>query len=336
MISIPIRWALGLMAAILAIGVAGYMYIEGWDALDATWMVLITLTTIGFGEIHPLSPPGRVFTMGLILSGLGVVAYTTTQLTQVLIEGRLPAMYRERRRKQMRDRMRDHYIVIGYGRLGRAVVEELLAAGADVCVIEREEDLLSGLDHRCAVVIGDGADDEVLRQAGIQRARGVAVAVSSGAEAVYATLSAHELNPRLQIVTRVADPGHAVKAKRAGASSVVSPHTMGGWRMAHGLIRPHATSFLDLATLASHEDILLEECEILPGSPLAGRTIGTMQPHPPGHPDRLHVLVIAIRQVRGRMIPTPRADQPLSVGDVLIVIGAPGPVRAFGALTQPC
>ena len=333
MFTLPIRWAFALMVAVVTIGVSGYMYIEGWDLLDAAWMVLITLTTIGFGEIHPLSPAGRVFTMGLILAGIGVVTYTTAQLTQVLIEGQLPAMLRARRQAQMRDRLKEHYIVIGYGRLGRAVVDELLAAGAQVCVIEREEALLAGLDGRCAVVRGDGADDEALKQAGIHQAKGVAVAVSSGAEAIYATLSAHQLNPKLQIVTRVVDPAHALKARRAGAGSVVSPHTMGGWRMAHGLIRPHATSFLDLATLASHEDILLEEYEIPPGSPVSGKTIATMRaPTRPGAP---HILVIAVRQAGGRMIPTPRPEQVLMSGDVLIVIGAPDPGRAFGRLLQP-
>ena len=172
---------------------------------------------------------------------------------------------------------------------------------------------------------GDGANDDVLRAAGILRARGIAIAVSSSAEAVFVTLSARELNPELNIVTRVADSEHALKAKRAGASSVVSPHTMGGWRMAHGLVRPHASSFLDLATLASHAELLLEEFEMPPGSALAGRSLGDLRLG-----EQLGVLIVAIRRSSGAMIPTPSANEVLAAGDVLIAIGAPAKVRALG------
>lgn len=316
----PITSALFALLAIFIIGVSGYMYIEEWTFLEALWMVTITLTTIGFGEIRPLSEPGRWFTMGLIVAGVSVGAYAMTQLTSLVLEGQMSGLIRHRRRQAELDKMHGHFIVVGFGRLGRTVAEELIATGVPVCVVERDPANLAELERMrlCPVVVGDGSADEVLKQAGIQRARGVAVAVSSGAEAVFVTLSVRELNPKIPIITRVSDAEHAVKARRAGATSVVSPHTMGGWRMAHGLVRPHATSFLDLATLASHEDILLEEFHLPPNSPANGLSLGSLKIG-----EQWRVLVIAIRHNDGKMVPTPGATQMLRSGDVIIVVGAP-------------
>lgn len=327
MIPRPLVFALLAFSAVLAIGTGGYMMLEGWRPLDALWMVVITLTTIGYGEVHRLSDAGRVFTIGLVLSGLGIGTYTMGSITRLMVEGKLGQAMRQRWRRQRMEQLRDHYVVVGYGRLGQAIVDELRAAGVPYCVVERDPHLVGMLEERgIASVVGDGSDDQVLRTAGIERAAGLAVAVSSAAEAVFTTLSARELNPRLNIVTRVADAETAIKAKRAGASSVVSPHTMGGWRMAHGLVRPHTTSFLDLATLASHEDILLEEYLLPDDSPLVGKTLADLRVG-----ERWRVLLVAIRRKDGRMIPTPQASDLLQAGDIVIAIGGPDPVRRFGA-----
>lgn len=323
---------LALLAGVVATGVVGLMWIEGWDLLDAMWMVVITLTTIGFGEIHPLSNAGRMFTLGLIVAGVGVGTYAMSQLTTLLIEGQLPALLRERRRKAQMDRMRNHFIVIGYGRLGKTVADELRAAGVPHCIIEKDPVRARQIEEaqQCPVFVGDGSDDEVLRAAGVERARGVAVAVSSGAEAVYATMSARELNPKLYIVTRVVDHEHAVKARRAGADEVVSPHTMGGWRMAHGLMRPHTSSFLDLAMLSAHPDIQIEEVEVRPDGPLAGQRVRDLHLH-----DHYGILIIAVRRKGGAMAPAPTADEVLAEGDILIVIGEPGRLREWLGRVAP-
>ena len=229
------------------------MWIEHWRMLDAVWMVVITLTTIGFGEVHAMSDGGRVFAMGLILAGVSVGTYSMTGLTTMVVEGRLQNWVRNRQRRKEMDALRNHFIVVGFGRLGQAIAEELHASQVPVCVVERDAEKFAASEasRRFPVVLGDGAQDDVLRQAGIERARGLAVAVESNATAIFVTLSARELSPRLTIVTRVDDPADAIKARRAGASSVVSPYNMGGWRIAHELVRPHATSFLDLLTLAA-------------------------------------------------------------------------------------
>lgn len=324
----PLLWAVAALFLTVALGVAGYMWIEGWGPFDALWMVAITLTTIGFGEVHPLSHTGRVFTLGLIIAGVSIGTYAMTQLTALVVEGRLGRALRERQRRRRLQAVNDHYIVIGYGRLGTAVVEELVASGVKVCVIEKDAEAIPRLEaSNLPFVVGDGSDDDVLREAGVTRARGLAVAVSHPAEAVFATMSARELNPNLNIVTRVADPENAVKARRAGATAVVSPHTMGGWRMAHGLVRPHTSSFLDLASLAAHADIQLDEFVVEPASPLVGGTLGSLQVG-----ERHGVLVVAIRRADGTLIPTPHATALIQALDVLIVIGAPKGVRSFGEM----
>lgn len=311
---------------VLVGGVVGYVAIEGWSTLDALWMVVITLTTIGFGEIHPLSPAGRVFTMGLIVAGLGIGTYTMGQLTAMVVEGELGDVLRARRRRRHMDALNGHTIVVGYGRLGKTIVQELLAAGMPVAVIEQDPALVQEIEagQVCPVVVGDGADDDVLRLAGVKRAKGLAVAVSNAAQAVFVTLSAREMNPGLNIVTRVSDAEHALKAKRAGATSVVSPHTMGGWRMAHGIVRPHASTFLDLATLGSHEDVQFDEFFVAAGSPLVGKSLGELAIR-----DRFHVVVVAIRRSAGHIVPAPGSAEVARADDVLIVVGAPDAVRAM-------
>jgi len=222
-------------------------------------------------------------------------------------------------------RLDPHYIVVGYGRLGKTIVEQLRAMDSPVVVIERDGANAEAAERDGLIAItGDASDDNVLRQAGIERARGIAVAVSSAAEAVYVTMSARELRPDLDIVTRVSDPEHALKAKRAGATNVVNPHVMGGWRMAQGLARPHAGTFLDLAMLASNAELSIDEFIIGDRTPLVGRTLAE------AHFSEDGVLIVAIRRTDGVLLPAPRADAMIHGGDVLIALGDPASVRRLG------
>lgn len=321
----PVRNALLLLVLVVALGVTGFRVLEGWSWLDSAWMVLITLTTIGFGEVHPLTPMGRVFTMLLIVAGLGVGTYAMTGLTQQLIDGDIGRAMRARRRRRLMKRLDPHYIVVGYGRLGKTIVEQLRAMESPVVVIERDGANAEAAERDGLIAVtGDASDDDVLRQAGIERARGIAVAVSSAAEAVYVTMSARELRPDLDIVTRVSDPEHALKAKRAGATNVVNPHVMGGWRMAQGLARPHAGTFLDLAMLASNAELSIDEFVIGDRTPLVGRTLAE------AHFSEDGVLIVAIRRTNGTLLPAPRADAVMQGGDVLIALGDPSSVRRLG------
>ncbi|MBO85849.1 MAG: potassium channel protein [Deltaproteobacteria bacterium] len=313
-----------------AFGTAGYMSIEGWGVLDALWMVVITLTTIGYGEVHPLSPEGKAFTILLIVSGLGVGTYAGTQLTWAVLDGDLFQAYRKRQRRRMMRKLNNHQIVVGYGRLGRIVTRELTDAGHPVAIIERDPAVAEEVAAQgIPVILGDGADDDCLREVGIERAQGVAITAAPVAEAIFVTLSARQLNPEVPILTRVESDEAAVKARRAGATGVVSPHIMGGWRMAHGLTRPHTTTFLDLATLAEHDDIMLDEIEVQEASGLHESTLANL-----GGRYQHGVLIVAIRRRTGEMVVTPQASTQFFMGDVLIVIGEPARVRLLNKVMR--
>jgi voltage-gated potassium channel len=316
--------ALSLFMMLLVVGTLGYVLIEGWTPLDALWMVVITLTTIGYGEVQPLSPFGRIFTIGYILAGLGVGTYAMTRLTNALLEGDIAGMIRNQRRRRRLKALDGHYIVVGYGRLGHVVVRELRETGVPVCIIDRDTTLVSGaaLDSGIVALQGDGADDAVLLEAGLERARGLAVTVAPVAEAIFVTLSARQLNPDVPILTRVESDESSVKARRAGATAVVSPHIMGGWRMAHGLAHPHATNFLDLATLAEHDDIMLDEITVHAACRWCGQMLRDVDVA-----REQGVLVVAIRRQDGRMDVTPQASTVVGEGDILIVVGKPLSVR---------
>lgn len=331
-LSRPLWFSIAALAAIVTLGTVGYVLIEGWPVADALWMVVITLTTIGYEEVHPLSNAGRILTVALVAAGVGVGAYAVTRITQVFLEGDFTRALRERRRRRMVKNLSGHTIVVGHGRLGASVVCELVSAGHPVCVVDRDARAVEELEAegKVPVIVGDGADDAVLKQAGIDRAQTLAVAVSGGAEAIYVTLSARGLRPDLYILTRVEDPDTGIKARRAGANGVISPHLMGGWRMAHGLIRPHASSLLDLAVLGAHKEFLFDELEVPSDSALVGNSLGDLRVR-----DRFDVLVVGVRQADGELVVTPKGSQPIAAGDVLIVMGSPAGVRRLqAALTR--
>ncbi len=324
----PLALSLLMFGLVLIAGVVGYVQIEGWTPLDALWMVVITLTTIGYGEPTPLSTQGRLFTMALILGGVTIATYALSTITQALLEGDLQAYWAQRRQNKVMRRMRDHYIVIGYGRLGRVVAKELQDSSGPIVVIERDPKRVEELRRlSIPVVEGDGADDEHLKTAGIDRCRGVAVTTAPVAEAIFATLSARQLRPDVPILTRVESDEEGVKARRAGATAVVSPLIMGGWRMAHGLARPHAASFLDLATLAEKDNIMLDEILVEPTAPMVGRSLADL-----AMSNQHGVLIVAIRRPGGELLTTPRGDTLVGANDVLIVIGEPARVRALATL----
>lgn len=317
------RWVLPGLFAILAAGTLGYMAIEGWTVLDAAWMVLITVTTIGFGEVHTLSDGGRLFTMVLIICGLSLGGYTASQFTRYVVEGGLRADLRERRRRKRLENLRDHYIVIGHGRLGAEVALDLLHSGQTVVVIDPDPEATQDADPAIVIVLGDGSSDEVLRQARITEARGLAVATPSSAVNVYVTLSARQLAPHLPILTRADDADAVPKARRAGATGVVSPYGISGNRMARSLLHPTSTSFLDQAVARHHGHLSLED--VLIGD----------NPKHHGELRRLHlrndygILVVAIRKPDQELETTPDADVVIEQGDVVVVVGAPEDIARF-------
>ena len=318
-----LRWAIISLLLVLLSGTVVYRFLEDWTWIDSLWMVVITLTTIGFGEPHPLSDAGRLFTIVLIIVGVGIVAYTVSKVAQYIMDGGLIFDLKERLRRQKMKTMEDQIIVIGLGRLGREVVQDLLAAGSQVVGIDINEDNLALSKDLTVQITGDATQDAVLVEAGIERARGIAIATRSSATNVYITLSARQLNPNLHILTRVDEDGAAEKAIRAGADEVINPFGISGTRMAQGLIRPHAANFVDLAIGRSFGDFAIEDVTLGNAAQFHG-TLEEIQV-----PSKHSVMIIGIRKSSGHLVTSIDKNTVISQGDVVVVIGRPKDIGNF-------
>ncbi len=313
---------IALFISVIVTGTIGYRVIEGWSWLDSVWMVVITLTTIGYGEAQPLTPDGRWFTLALIGGGLGVYSYAVAQLSQYFIGGDLARDLKRRQRMWLMNSLEDHFIIVGYGRLGQEVAAELTHAGRRVVVIDTNHKAIEACEKAGLTAIeGDAAHDETLRSVGIERAEGLAVATASNAVNVLITLSARQLSPQLMILTRVDGDEAASKAKRAGASSVISPYGLGGTHMALGLLRPDARSFVEQATVRGHQQMAFEDITL--GGKLQG-TLGELALRA-----RFGVLVVAVRRPGGALEGLPDKDTSVAAGDVVVAVGRPSDLSKF-------
>lgn len=318
----PLVRFVAFAGALTVVGTLGYMRIEGWTAFDALYMTVSTLSTVGL-EIRPLSTAGRAFTMVLIVSGVGSLAYLANSMAHYIASGTLTGLFRSQRMQRSIDALRDHYIVCGYGRVGRHVAEDLANHGVRVVVVEREATLLGEANGAAPFVIGDASDDDVLSRAGLARARGLVAAAGEDATNLFITMSARALNPTIQIVARYTTPATEHKLRRAGATHAVSPYAIGGHRMAAQLLMPGVTEFLDTTLQAVGADLWLEELTIAEGSPLAGRTIAEACPPSPDD-----ATVIAVRPgAGGPFLTNPSADRRIGPRDVLITLGTRDQLR---------
>ena len=306
-----------LIMAVFALGIIGYRLIEEWTWLEALYMTAITLTTVGFGEVKPMSDAGRIFTVFLILLGVGAVAYGFSTVAQYVLASDLGPTLRRRRQMRMIRNLEDHIIVCGYGRVGRNVLETLRDGAENVVVIERDEDLVSTIrEQGIAAVWGDATSDDTLREAGIERAKGLIACAGKDSDNLFMVLSARTLNPSLTIVARAVSPENESKMQRAGANRVVSPYQIGGRQMANFLSRPNVTEFLDFVTLDSGLELWLEELRIGSGSPLAGQTVVEANIRRATGA----TLVALVRNETGATL-TPDESTRLEAGDELIVLG---------------
>lgn len=311
--------ALLIPLVLLLTGTIGYRLIEGpsWSLVDAAYMTTITLTTVGFLEVHDLSPAGRVFTMFLCLGGVFTLAYVAGEIVRAVVTGEIRQVLGRSRMERELAEVRDHVIVCGFGRMGRFVAREFEAQKRPVVVIDRDPRFLSEdpVPGRLFVT-GDATSDEVLKRAGAERAKALITVASSDADNLYIVLSARLLNPKLLIVARAEEPGSEAKLRRVGADRVVSPYATGGLRMAHAVIRPTVVDFLELATRTGHTSMQIEEVAVAAGSGLAGRTLAEAQ-----FQQRLRVTLVAIQKATGDMVSAPSGQARIDAGDTLVAVG---------------
>ena len=327
-----IRLAVLMLAGIIVVGTLGYLSL-GWSFLDALYMTVITVGTIGFEEVRNLdeSVAGRLWTIVLIISGVAVLGYATTSLVALAVEGTVRDYFRSRRMRTEIARLSGHYILCGYGRVGRQVAVEFSLENVPFVVIEQDPRTLEEcLEEGYPALFGEASDDEVLRQAGIMRASGLVAAVDSDADNVFVVLSARKLNPKLHIVARASTEESAAKLEIAGADRTLSPYAVGGRRLASLATHPLVVDFLDVITRGEKGiEFRLEEFAVPDEPALANRTIGELSIG-----ERTGAIVLAFRTREGKFDTTPSANDRLKAGDTLIVLGSPDQISRLEQLMR--
>jgi len=319
----------GALILVFAYGMFIYMGLEGWGALDSFYQTVITLSTVGFEEVYDLSPQAKFHTSMLILAGVGSFAYIVGSFTQILVEGQLRSLWEKRRMQRFIDALEDHFIVCGYGRIGSVVAKELHREGYGVVVIDNAPEVLDELEQSDLLFIaGDATSDQILLRAGLKRARAIIAALDADAENVYVTLTSKQMVPKLLVIARAANEQSIQKLEYAGADRVLTPHVLGGMRMAQLVLRPTVTDFLDLAMQGKHIDLQMEELEISPGSWLVGKDMLHSEIRP-----RFNLIVIAIQKPDGSMIFNPQSDTVIEVRDTLVVVGNRNDLDALEEIT---
>jgi len=304
--------ALMMLLALTGVGTLGYRYIEGLDWIDALYMTVITLSTVGFREVVPLSHAGKLFTIVLIVFGIGMVLTIVGMWASMVIQGEFLRLFGRRRIERVLGSISNHYIVCGYGRFGRRVTQELAARGVRCVVIDRD----AIVPETIPSVVGDATQDDVLAQAGIERARGILSTMTSEADNLCIALAAKELNPKIAIVARCENEANASRLSRAGASRIISPYTVAGHRMAQAILHPRMVEFFDLVTSPTERRMSVAEVTVAARSFCDGATLTEAN-----IAARFGVTVLGVVGESGRLDLHPPADRRLAAGEVLLALG---------------
>ncbi len=313
-----------LLALVFAGGTLGYRVIERAGWWDSFYMTVITLTTVGYREVFPLSRAGEAFTIGLLLTGLGLILLVATEVARVVLAGELRRAFGQARRTRMIEKLSGHEIVCGWGRMGKAVVEELRRGRQPFVVIERNPDKVRALrELEVNVLAGDASSEPTLRAAGIARARGLVACLNDDANNVYTVLTARSLNPTVFVVARASEEGAESRMLQAGANRVVNPYHLGGLRLAHLLLKPAVVDFIEFSLGPAGNELQLEQAVLSPSSAAVGRTLAELDLR-----RRWGVAVAAVRRGES-MFPNPEAGLRLEAGDTLVVLGTRSQLEGF-------
>ncbi|MFZ6016764.1 MAG: potassium channel family protein [Nitrospirota bacterium] len=314
--------ALILLAVVFVSGIFGYMLIEGWGLLDSFYMTVITIASVGYMEVNPLSPQGRIFTIFLIIFGMGILLFGISTFTAFLVEGELSEMLRRRKMEKRISELKGHYIVCGIGGIGRHIIDKLYKTGRPFVAIDRDEEICRELGEEGMLLIkGDATSSTVLKAANAEHAKGVFCSLPTDAENLLLILTAKGINPGLKIVAKAEEDESEDKMRTAGADGVVLPEFIGGLRMASEMIRPEAVTFLDKMLKGREEVFRVEDITVVADSVFVGKTLRTS-----GLLDKEGITVVAVRKGE-RYIFNPSEDERLEIGDTLILIGETKGIR---------
>jgi len=319
--------SVSLIFGVILFGTIGYSLVEGWEVFDSLYMTVITLTTVGYHEVHSLSQSGRMFTIVLILVGVGTMLYTLSVGAKVLLEGEIRDIFGRRKVSKKIGKMEKHYIVCGYGRMGRIICREMIQNGAPFVVVEKTPEVITSIDKDILSISGDATQDTVLKEAGIERAKGLISVLSTDADNLYVVLSARGLNPRLRIVARASDEGAERKLFRAGADNVVSPYFIGGLRIAHTILKPAVVDFIEFATKSGNIELQMEEVLVNESSRLVNKALDEC-----GIRKDLGIIIVAIKRESGEMEFNPTSTSIIKKGDTLVAMGETRHLKALREL----
>jgi voltage-gated potassium channel len=328
-VSKKLTLAAGFLVGIIVVGAVGYMLIEGWNFMDAFYMTIISITTTGFSEVHPLDTAGRLFTIFLIIGGAGGAVYALTVIVQYVMEGQLGSALWRRNMKNRINHLKNHFILCGYGRVGQEIAHILSDEKAEFVIIDKSREAIAQaeLDNHL-YAMADAASDEALKEAGIERARGLIVALGNDADSTYVILSARQLNPKIFIEARMSAPEAEGKLKRAGADRIISPYSIGARRMAMLALQPEVADFIDIISFKGQE-LHLENLTVGNGSPLADKNVGDAR-------QRSKAIVLAINKNNGQLVANPPDAEQIQAGDSLIAMGTRDELRAMEGICESC
>jgi voltage-gated potassium channel len=323
-----LRYSLLMLIGIIALGTCGYYFVEHMPLFETFYMTIITLSTVGFAEVIPLSQVGRAMTVIIIILGISVGAYTIGVLVRALVEGELVKIFGRRKMQKQVSGLKNHFIICGFGRIGRIVCSELNADNIDFLVIEQDPSVIEYIQTQKYLYLDmDATSEEALMQAGIMEAKGIVTAVNSDANNVFITMTAKSLRPDVFVLARASEEKNEGKLFRAGATRVVSPYLIGGRRIAQMLKKPTVVDFIDIAMMGSHLGLMMEEATIGNKSSLIGKTLID------SHLRKDYgVIIVAIKKLSGDMVFNPTFSEKLEAGDVIVVIGKKEDLKRMDAV----
>lgn len=324
-----ILYAVLAVAVAIIVGTIGFAYIEGWSVIDSLYVAAQTVTTVGYGDVTPATQGGRFFAIIFMLSGVGVVLYALTWTVQSIVQSELIATFGQRRLSRKMSKLTDHFIICGAGRVGSHLVRNLKASDTPFLVIETDSQRVAELvEMGVVVLVRDATMEESLREAGVERARGLAACLPDDADNVYVVLTARDLNPKLHIVARAAEEQAEAKLIRAGANRVVAPTIIGGHRMAVALTKPAVGDFIDSIT-ANDLDLAFEQLEVGPDSPLIDLKLRDTNIR-----SELDIVIVSIRRSDGEVLFNPSGQTMIRSGDILIAIGKAEALMKLNAMVK--